>query len=376
MPTKRDYYEILGVEKGASGDEIKKAYRKLAMANHPDRHPGNKEAEERFKEGAEAFEVLGDDEKRQIYDRYGHAGLSGAGGGFHDANDIFDAFGDLFGGIFGGGGGQSRNPNRPRKGESLKTSITIDLIEAAKGGQRELEIERYEPCKTCSGSGAKPGSTPDKCQYCGGRGQVIQSQGFFRIQTNCPSCRGSGEVIRDKCTPCRGTGRIAKPVKLSVSVPPGMDNGMQLCVRGEGEPGTNGGPAGDLYVEVHVKEHPLFKREGLHLTCQVPITFSQAALGAEIEIPILTGKHSLTVHPGTQSHEVFRLKKQGMPDPHGRGRGDLLVQVIIEVPKKLSAKHEELLRELAELEHASISPHRKSFFETLKDYFTGSEAQD
>jgi len=376
MPTKRDYYEILGVGKEASADEIKKAYRKLALANHPDRNPGNAEAETRFKEGAEAFEVLGDDEKRQVYDRYGHAGLSGAGGGgFHDANDIFEAFGEMFGGMFGGGG-QNRNPNRPRKGESLRTQITIDLLEAANGCQRELQIQRQETCSTCQGSGAKPGSQPEACQYCGGRGQIIQSQGFFRIQTTCPSCRGSGKVIRDKCTSCRGNGQVGKPVKLNVTVPPGMDNGMQLCVRGEGEAGANGGPSGDLYVEVQVREHPLFKRDGLHLTCQVPITYSQAALGAEIEIPVLTGKHTLTLHPGTQSHEVFRLKKQGMPDPHGRGRGDLLVQVQIEVPKKLSTKHEELLRELAEHEQGTISPHRKSFFEKLKDYFTGTEDSD
>jgi molecular chaperone DnaJ len=372
MPTKRDYYEILGVEREASVEIIKKSYRKLALANHPDRNPGDEEAVERFKEAAEAFEVLSDTEKRTLYDRYGHAGVSGRNGGgqgFQDISDIFDAFGDLFG-AFGGGGSRGR---QGRKGDSLRTQTTIDLLQAAKGCTQTLEIQRHETCQTCAGSGAKPGTTPESCAYCAGRGQVVQSQGFFRVQTTCPACHGAGQVIREKCSNCRGTGRQLKNERLEVKIPPGVDNGMQLCLRGEGDPGQQGGPAGDLYCEIHVREHPFLRREGQHLTCQVPITFSQAALGAEIEIPTLDGRHALDVPAGTQPGEVFRLKRQGMPDPHGRGTGDLLVQVMVEVPKKVSGRQAELLRELAELERSHVSPHRKSFFEKLKDYLAPEE---
>ena len=378
MASKRDYYEVLGVAKDAAADDIKKAYRKQAMACHPDRNPGDQEAEQRFKECAEAFEVLSDDNKRAVYDRHGHAGLNGRGGvhEFNDLGDIFEQFGEMFGfgDIFGGGGGGRGGRGRSgRKGSSLKTQITLTLLDAAKGCTRDLEIDREEICKTCSGSGAKPGSSPDTCSYCGGRGQVVQSQGFFRVQTTCPGCRGSGKVIRDKCGKCRGTGRESKPVKLSVNIPAGVDTGMQLCVRGEGEVGTGGGPNGDLFVEIQVKPHPLFQRDGLHLTCHVPITYSQAALGAEIEIPNLDGKQMLTIPPGTQPGEVIRLKKQGMPDPQGSNRGDLRVQVIVDVPRKLTPKQETLLRELAEIEHGNVTPQRKSFFDKLKTFFAGPE---
>ena len=381
MASKRDYYEVLGVAKDAAADDIKKAYRKQAMACHPDRHPGDQEAEQRFKECAEAFEVLSDDTKRAVYDRHGHAGLNGRGGvhEFNDIGDIFEQFGEMFGfgDIFGGGGGgRGRGGRGGRKGASLKTNITLTLLEAAKGCTRDIEIERQETCKTCSGSGAKPGSTPDTCSYCGGRGQVVQSQGFFRIQTTCPGCRGAGKVIRDKCSKCRGTGHESKPVKLSVNIPAGVDTGMQLCVRGEGEAGTGGGPSGDLFCEIQVKPHPLFQREGLHLTCHVPITYSQAALGAEIEIPNLDGKQMLTIPPGTQPGEVIRLKRQGMPDPQGGGRGDLRVQVIVDVPRKLSPKHETLLRELAEVEHGNVTPQRKSFFDKLKTFFAADPEEE
>jgi molecular chaperone DnaJ len=374
MPTKRDFYEILGVARDASADHIKKAYRKLALANHPDRNPGDEEAVNRFKEAAEAFEVLSDTEKRSLYDRYGHAGVSGRNGesGFQDVSDIFEAFGDLFGGVFGGGGqGRGRSG---RRGDSLRTRISIDLLEASTGCTRMLELERREPCHTCHGSGAKPGTTPETCAYCGGRGQVVQAQGFFRVQTTCPACQGSGKMIREKCPTCAGNGREAKRVKLEVKIPAGVDNDMQLCLRGEGEPGIQGAPAGDLYVEIHVKEHPFFQREGHHLTCQVPITYSQAALGANLEIPVLGGRHDVQIPAGTQPGEVFRLKRFGMPDPHGRGRGDLLVQVQVEVPKKLTPRQEELLREFAELEHTNVSPHRKSFFDKLKAYFSLQES--
>lgn len=380
MPTKICYYEILGVEKTASADEIKRAYRKLAGKHHPDRNPGDEEAIAKFKEAAEAFDVLSTPEKRARYDKFGHAGVQGAGGGggagFQDVNDIFDAFGDLFGfgDMFGGqkskrGGGGPR----ARRGDSLKTSITIELAEAAVGCTRELEILRHVSCVTCGGSGAKPGTSPVNCDYCGGRGQVVQSQGFFRVQTTCPACRGAGQIIREKCEECQGSKVKAERAKLEVRVPAGVDNDMQLCLRGEGEPGENGGPAGDLYVEIRVKAHKMFERLGRDLGCRVPLTYSQAALGTEFDIPTLTGKHRLKILAGTQPGETIRLRGLGMPDPHGGARGDLLVDVTIEVPKKLNKQQEKLLREMAELDNKHVSPHRKTFFEQVKEYFTGQE---
>jgi molecular chaperone DnaJ len=380
MATQRDYYEILGVAKNASDDDVKRAYRKLAAKYHPDRNPGDEAAVHAFKEAAEAYDVLSTPEKRARYDRFGHAGVQGMGGGgqgFGDVNDIFEAFGDLFGDIFGGGGGRpQRSGKRPRKGDSLRTSLTIDLMEAAAGCMRELEIARHAVCDTCQGTGAKPGTTPQTCDYCGGRGQVVQSQGFFRIQTNCPACRGQGTIIREKCETCRGGKVKTVHVKLDVKVPPGVDNEMQLCLRGEGDPGENGGPHGDLYIDIRVKKHALFQRDGRHLICEVPITYSQAALGAELEIPVLTGKHLLKIPAGTQPGEVFRLRGFGMPDPQGSSvRGDLMVHMYVEVPKKLSKKHEELLRQLAEVENKNVSAHRKTFFESLKEFFAPQDAE-
>ncbi len=374
MATQRDYYEVLGVGKNAVPEEIKRAYRKTAAANHPDRNPGDEAAVERFKEAAEAFDVLGDAQKRELYDRYGHDAFARGGRqpGFNDINDIFGAFGDMFEGLFGGqmgrGGGR-----RPTRGESLRCSIELELREAAFGCTRSVEIQRAELCPTCDGSGAKPGSSPESCGYCGGRGQVVQAQGFFRIQTTCPACRGAGQVIRDKCSQCAGSGREEKTVHLEVKVPAGVDNGMQLCLRGEGEPGDFGGPRGDLYCDIHVAEHPLFERRGHDLVCTVPVSFSQAALGTELDIPLLDGKHRLPISAGTQPGEIIRLRGQGMPDPHSRRKGDLLVQVHIEVPRKLNPRMEELLRELAELEEKNVSSHQKSFLEKLKDYFGAPE---
>lgn len=376
MATKRDFYEVLGVAKSASDDEIKRAYRKLAGKYHPDRNPGDAAAVTAFKEAAEAFDILSNPDKRARYDRFGHAGVEmgagGGGGGFQDVGDIFEAFGDMFGDIFGGGRRQGGGP-RPRKGDSLQTSLTIELLDAAVGCTREIEIEKHVSCVTCNGSGAKPGTQPVKCDYCDGRGQVIQSQGFFRVQTTCPSCRGRGTSIRDKCSDCRGQRVISESSKLEVKVPAGIDNGMQLVLRGEGEVGESGGPPGDLYVDIRVKTHPLFNRDGRNLMCDVPITFAQAALGTQLDIPILTGKHNITVPPGTQPGEVFRLKSQGMPDPHGGPRGDLLVQFHVEVPKKLNKKQEELLRQLAELDDKQVSPQRKTFFDSLKTFFSKDE---
>jgi len=378
MSTKLDYYEVLNVARDATPEQVKRAYKKVALANHPDRNPGDDEAVERFKSASDAYGVLSDPDKRSRYDRYGHAGLSGFGGGsgggsgFHDASDIFEAFGDIFEGFgFGGGGGGSRRAtNRPRQGASLKTSVKIDLHEAASGCKRSIDLKRQEHCKTCDGSGAKPGSSPDTCEYCGGHGKVVQSQGFFRVQTTCPSCQGQGQVIRDKCDSCRGSGRTVEKSTLEITIPPGIDEGMQLCLRGEGEPGTSGGPRGDLYVNVHVKMHQFFDRDEKNLHCRFPITYSQAALGADIEIPTLSGLHNLTIPAGTQPGENFRMRGMGMPDVHGGREGDLIVEVQLEVPTKLNEQQEQMLRELAELEQKHVSPHRKSFFDNLKEYFS------
>lgn len=376
MATKRDFYEVLGVAKSASDDDIKRAYRKLAGKYHPDRNPGDESAVIAFKEAAEAFDVLSNPDKRARYDRFGHAGVEGVNqGGFQDVGDIFEAFGDMFGDLFGGGGRRGGGP-RARKGESLQTSLTIELLDAAVGCTRELQIDKHAPCGTCNGSGAKPGTQPVKCDYCDGRGQVIQSQGFFRVQTTCPSCRGRGTTVREKCPECRGQRVIARSSKLEVKVPAGIDNGMQLCIRGEGEAGENGGPPGDLYVDIRVKSHPLFERDGRDLLCDVPITFAQAALGTDMDIPILTGKHHIQVPAGTQPGEVFRLKGQGMPDPHGGPRGDLLVHFNVEVPKKINKKQEELLRQLAELDDKQVSPQRKTFFDSLKTFFSKDEENE
>lgn len=378
MATKRDYYEVLGVDKSASEDDIKRAYRKLAAKYHPDRNPGDEAAIVAFKEAAEAFDVLSNADKKARYDRFGHAGLEGmgaaGGAGFGDVGDIMDAFGEMFGDLFGGGGGRrGGGGTRARRGGSLQTSLTIELLDAAVGCSRDLEIEKHVSCVTCGGTGAKPGTKPSTCDYCGGRGQVVQSQGFFRVQTTCPACRGQGQIVRDKCSDCRGSRFVARKSKINVKVPAGIDNGMQLCLRGEGEDGENGGPPGDLLVEIHVKSHNLFERDGKHLTCQVPITFAQAALGTELDIPILTGKHRIAVQPGTQPGEVLRLRGQGMPDVQGGQRGDLHVQFQVEVPKKLSKKQEDLLRQLAELDDKQVSAHRKTFLESVKEFFGATE---
>ena len=383
MPQKRDYYEVLGVEARAGASAIKASYKAIALKNHPDRNPDNESAVERFKEAAEAFEVLSNPDKRARYDRFGHAGLQGSAGGGHqpgftDVGDIFSMFGDIFEGFgFGGGaaGGRGGGP-RARRGSHLQKGLTIELPAAAAGCSRSIEISRHEPCTTCSGSGARPGTTADTCDYCGGRGHVFHSQGIFSLQTTCPACQGDGQIIRDKCGTCRGAGRMPRSVTLDVKIPAGIDSGMRLCLRGEGESGSRGGPRGDLYVDIHVRDHPLFRREGPHLVCHVPITFSQAALGATIDIPVLEGRHPLPVPAGTQPGHVFRIRGGGMRDPHGgRGVGDLLVEVEVEVPRKLGDDQEELLRQLAEIEQKNVSPHRKSFLDTLKDWFS-SEGDD
>jgi molecular chaperone DnaJ len=371
MAEKRDYYEVLGVERSAGEAQISEAYRKLAMKFHPDRNPGDDAAVGRFKEAAEAFEVLSHPEKRATYDRYGHAGLEGGGAPhFHDVSDIFSAFGDIFGeGFFSdffGGGGRG---TRVHRGNDIQCEVKIDLIEAAQGTTKVIRFLRHVACETCHGTGAKPGSRPEVCRYCGGKGRVVQSSGIFAMQTVCPSCHGSGQIIRDACGDCRGAGYVQKKVTRKVEIPAGVDDRNRLRLSGEGEPSPQGGSPGDCYCVIHVAEHPLFQRRGQDLICQVPINYPQAALGASIEVPTLDGRENLTIPPGSQNGDLFTLKGRGMPDPRYHGRGNLVVQVFIEVPQTLTPEHEAALRHLAEIENAHVTPTRKSFFEKLKELF-------
>ena len=374
--TQRCYYEILSVTREAGAVEIKKSYKKLALKNHPDKNPGDEEAVERFKEAAEAYDVLGDPEKRSRYDRFGHAGVKGAAGGgagFNDIDDILSAFGDLFGGSSLFGGRSRRSRGGPQQGADRQTSITIDLVAAATGCERDVTVARKKTCTACTGSGAEPGTTSETCDYCGGHGQVVQAQGFFRMQTTCPACRGAGKIIRHKCNTCYGSGREDETMTQSVKVPAGMDNGMQLCLQGEGDTGPQGGPRGDLYVDVHVKEHSLFERHGTQLACRVPITYTQAALGAHVEIPLIEGRHDLEIPAGTQPGKVFRLRGKGMPDPRGGRVGDLHVEIQLVVPKRMGEEHEDLLRRLADLEQTEVNPHQKSWLDKIKDLLTGED---
>lgn len=370
---KRDYYEVLGVSRDANEREIARSYRKLAVKYHPDSNPGDDEAGQKFKEAAEAYEVLSDAEKRMRYDRFGHAGVEGSGQQFSSAEDIFAAFGEMFGGgsvfgdLFGGGG------RRSRRGADVRADVTLTLEEAARGVKQTIAFERRHLCDTCEGSGAHPGSEVARCQQCGGRGQILQSAGILRVQTTCPVCRGAGQIIVEPCHDCRGQGQVSRRVQLDVSIPGGVDDGMRVRLSGEGEPSLNGGPPGDCYVFVSVKRHKLFHRDGQNLILQMPITYTQAALGAEIEVPTLEGRDKLKIHRGTQSGEVFKLRGRGMPHPQGGSTGDLLVQTYIETPKKISAEQEELLRQLAELEHADVLPERKNFLQRLADYFAASD---
>ena len=371
MAEKICYYEVLKIERNASRAEIDRAYRKLAIKYHPDSNPDNEDAVEKFKEATEAYEVLSDREKRERYDRYGHSGVEGVHQ-FNDVEDIFEAFGDLFGGgmfgdLFGSRGGGRRR--RRRRGADIRCNVTLTLEEAARGVEKEVSFRRRVPCESCEGSGAAPGSNPVTCETCGGHGQVIQSAGILRVQTACPTCSGAGQQISQPCTKCHGSGLQNDKATLTVPIPAGVDDGTRVRVQGKGEASPDGGPVGDVYVFVTVKPHELFKRDGNHLVLQLPISYSQAALGAEIEVPTLNGPQSLRVEAGTQSGEVFTLRGQGITDPHGGRTGDLLVQVFVEVPKKLSEPQENLLRQLAELDHESVLPHRKSFLEKLRTFF-------
>ena len=380
MTQKRDYYEVLEVDRSATVEQIAQAYRKMALKHHPDRNPGDDAAVVKFKEAAEAFEVLGSEETRARYDRYGHAGLDGAGGAphFQDVGDIFQAFGDIFGqGLFGDVFGRSRGGSgggrRVHRGGDVQAEVKLDLIEAAHGAAKTIRFRRHQRCATCNGSGAKPGTHVDRCQYCGGQGRIVQSTGIFSVQTTCPSCQGRGKVVRQPCTACRGAGYVLGEVANEVQIPAGVDDGTQLRIQGEGDPSPDGGPAGDCYCVIRVAQHPLFERKGQHLICQIPISYSQAVLGTTLEVPTLDGRELLEIPRGTQSGECFTLRGRGMPDPRQRGRGDLLVQVHIDVPRELDPRHDEALRALAEIENTQVSPKRLGFFEKVKQYFQPPE---
>jgi molecular chaperone DnaJ len=379
---KRDFYEVLGVSKSASGDEIKKAYRSLALKYHPDKNPGNKSAEEKFKEATEAFEVLSDDTKRKAYDQFGHAGVGQGGpggpggfggGGFDFGGDGFSSvFGDIFGDIFGqAAGGRARSGgNRASRGSDLRYNLTVSFEEAAFGCEKTISVPKESACKTCKGSGARPGSTAETCGTCRGAGEIRFQQGFFTLSKTCHDCGGSGQTIKNKCPDCRGSGRKSETVKLSVKVPAGIEAGQRLKLRGEGEAGSNSGPAGDLYVVVEVAEHPLFKRDGMDIFLEVPISFTQAALGGEIEVPTLEGTVQLKIPSGTQNGKRFKLKSKGVTDLGGRDRGDQYVTVDVEVPSKLSAEQKDLLEKFAKLSGDSGAyPRANSFIQKMRDWF-------
>ena len=371
---KRDYYEVLGVSRGASEAEIKKAYRKLAKENHPDLHPGDKEAEARFKEVNEAYEVLSDADKKARYDQYGHAGVDpnfGAGGGFDGSFDFGD-LGDIFGSFFGGGfgGGRRTNPNAPQRGESIRLSLAISFEEAAFGCEKSVTVERMETCDTCHGNGCAPGSTPEVCPECHGTGTVqVRRQtpmGVFATSSPCTRCGGKGKIIHQPCKDCHGTGAVRKRKTIQASIPAGIDNGQTISIRGQGNAGKNGGPAGDLLITITVRPHELFRREGTSVLCEAPITFAQAVLGAELEIPTIDGKVKYELPEGTQSGTTFRLKGKGIPALNGRGRGDQYVMVYIETPRNLNKEQKEALKKFAESMGDSNYEARPKFFKKFK----------
>lgn len=344
----KDYYKILGVSRGASEDEIKKSYRKIAMQYHPDRNPGNKEAEEKFKMASEAYEVLRDPEKKDIYDRYGIEGLKGTGfTGFRGFEDIFSTFGDIFEDFFGFGTTHRRR-TRARPGADLRYDMKISFYEAAFGKDTEIEIPKNVSCEACNGTGAKPGTYPTHCPSCKGTGQVTRSQGFFTISTTCGHCRGEGNIIPTPCKECRGHGKVRKTQNIQIKIPPGVDTGSKLRIRGEGEEGDKGGPPGDLFVFLYVEPHDFFSREGDDVICQVPISFPQAALGTEIEIPTLNAKKNLTIPKGTESGDILKIRGEGFTKLRGYGRGDQIVQIFVKTPKNLTKRQEEILYEFEE----------------------------
>jgi molecular chaperone DnaJ len=381
MAQKRDYYEVLGVDRSADAEAIKGAYRKLALENHPDRNPGNHEAERRFKDCAEAYAVLGDPQKRQRYDQFGHAGVDGAQGGqgFASAEDIFAAFGDLFGGGGGGGGGffeqffGGGRRGRGRRGASLKVDLELSLEEVATGVKKTIELKRAERCEHCAGSGAKPGTKKKRCATCAGHGQVVRSQGFFQLRQTCPTCQGQGETIDDPCPKCHGRGAIAKEAPITITIPAGIESGHVERIAGHGEPGDGGGPPGDLVVVLHVQEHDVYTRFGDDLLMQSRISFRQAVTGDEIDIPTITGETvAMKIPAGTQPGEKLRVRNHGLPRADGYGRGNLVVQVQVDVPRKLTPEQAELLRRFDELDGGRKGKKngRKTIFEKVKDIFS------
>jgi molecular chaperone DnaJ len=373
--SKRDYYEVLGVERQAGEDDIKKAYRKLATKYHPDKNPGDKAAEEKFKELGEAYEVLNDPQKRAAYDQYGHAAFDrraggfGHGGGFHDPFEIFrEVFGgsNIFDEFFNGG---RSDPSQPQRGSDLRYDMEITFEEAAHGSEKEVSLTKAERCETCQGSGAEAGSRTRTCPACGGRGQIINSRGIFSIAQTCPHCQGAGRVIDKPCATCRGSGRRERTSKITLRIPAGVDTGSRLRSSGNGEAGFRGGPSGDLYVVLHVKPHPIFQRDGDDLLCEVPVSFVDAAVGAEIEVPALEGKTSIRVPAGTQPGTMFRLKGKGIKNVQGYGHGDLHVRINVEVPTHLSAAQKAKLQEFASLCSGKENPISQSFFEKAKSLF-------
>ncbi|MDR3762623.1 MAG: molecular chaperone DnaJ [Acidobacteriota bacterium] len=371
---KRDYYEVLSVERSASDAEIKTAYRKLAMKFHPDRNPDNPDAEERFKECGEAYSVLSDQQKRATYDRYGHDAFApgaggGAGSGFQEV-DLSDLFGEMFGigDLFGQGRGGSRR-SRAQRGEDVREDLTITFADAAFGVEKEVSIRRHEACEACNGTGAAGGKAPSSCRHCGGSGQVRYQQGFFSMARPCPVCQGAGSVIEQPCTKCRGQRVVVRSHKLSVKVPPGVEDGTRILYNGHGSAGANGGPAGDAYIVLHVTEHAFFERDGKDLHCAIPISFTQAALGAEIAIPTLDGETKIEIPEGTQTGTTFRVRRKGMPVLNGSGRGDLFVQVKVSTPGKLSKQQRELLEKLSETLGQENRP-EKGLLDRMKDMFS------
>ena len=372
-PHKRDYYETLSVPRSASADEIKKAYRKLALKHHPDRNPGNKEAEEKFKEISEAYEVLSDTQKRQAYDQFGHAGAQAGFGGARGAegSGFEDLFGDIFEDFFGGGRRRTRTRGGERRGirgEDLRYTLNLSFEEAAFGKKVTLDIPKDVPCTTCHGSGAKPGTKPTACSQCEGTGEVRFQQGFFSIARTCNRCRGEGTMISSPCTTCRGEGKVRTHKKIEVDIPAGVDTGQSLRLSKEGNAGVQGGPAGDLYVVIQVGEHAIFSRENNDVICDVPISFAQAALGTEIEVPTLYGKVQMKIPAGTQWGKIFRLKDKGFPDIRGYAKGDQLVKIVVETPTKLSSEQKEALKKFADISGDEVEPLRKGFLNKMKDF--------
>jgi len=370
MATKRDYYEVLGVSRSAEAEEIKKAYRKCALEHHPDRNPGNKKAEEKFKEATEAYQVLSNSQQRQVYDQYGHEGLASNGGfsGFSQGAGFGDIFEGIFEDFFGGRNASGRQ--RPARGSDLQYRLDISFEEAAFGVEKNIEIPREESCTACQGDGARPGTARHTCPSCHGSGEILASSGFFSVSRTCDRCQGQGSFVEHPCQDCRGTGRITVQRKIQSRVPPGVDNGLRLRIPGEGEAGSRGGPRGDLYIDIHVKPHEIFKRKGCDIRCEVPISFVQAALGCELEAPTLAGSTPLKIPPGTQTGKIFRLKGKGIASIDRQGIGDEEIQILVETPMHLSDKQKEILKQFAALSGEKVNPISNSFVQKARRLFS------